>query len=287
MSGDEDGLTANGPEILRSVRQRSARPAGSLRRSEYARWVVFGILLPLLPIVAKIAASWFDVGHPTWEYTSLFGDGNVLVLAVVVAAAGIGDLLFDARRTTHLVLREALVISLALVVVVLSGVAYGLVTLKQESGQSLTNVRLSTVDALQAQLILAQQNVDTASNQAAIATQNLEQKTSLYVAEVTGQKAPGTTGVAGVGQLAAVYRQQMYQAQQSVVQAHQREVSARDALSKTSADLNLAVHALAELRSTNTKQTATASLVLFAVGILIVGACIWVGTAPLPTEPAA
>jgi hypothetical protein len=275
--GNVDDDTGKSAEIPAGVVLQSSSRA-AIRRSAYARWILFGVLLPLLPIAAKIAASWFDVGHPTWDYRLLFGTGDVLVLAVVVAAAGIGDLLFAARNNTHVVLREALVISLALIVMVLSGVAYGLVTLKQESHESLASVRLSTVDTLQAQLTLAQQNVDTAAHQTSVAQTILNQAQVLYAAEITGQKAPGTTGVPGKGVLAYQYNQRISSAKAGVAEARRREASARAALIKTSSDLSKAVRDISQSRSINTKQTATASLVLFAAGILVVGTCIWVGT---------
>ena len=69
------------------------------------------------------------------SFVSLFGDGEFLVLATVVAAAGIGDLVFDFKRNgVDEPLRPAIAISAALVTVVVSALLFGLVALEHEGG---------------------------------------------------------------------------------------------------------------------------------------------------------
>lgn len=63
------------------------------RRAAYMKWLVFGVGLPLLPFAGRALAASIDRGGFTWS--SLLGDGELLVIATVLATAVIGDLLFD------------------------------------------------------------------------------------------------------------------------------------------------------------------------------------------------
>jgi hypothetical protein len=97
------------------------------------RWLIFAVAIPLLPIAAKVLAEWIDEGRSNWSGSNLFSDGELLVLATVIAAAGIGDLVFDLRRNKRQrSFRDASAIALALICVVVSVTLYALVTLKRE-----------------------------------------------------------------------------------------------------------------------------------------------------------
>jgi hypothetical protein len=229
--------------------------------------------------MARISASWVDIGHLTTNYTTLFGDGDLLVLAVVVAAAGIGDLLFSARRHVMIGPREAIAISLALFVVVLSGVAYGLVTLKQESRGSLQQIRVSKTQVLQEQLRLAQSNLDTANSQVALAQRASVEARIAAEAEVTGSKANGGTGVAGVGLEARRSLNASVQADQALAAAITNQKHAQQQLNMAANSLSESITEVAHTSdSTNTNQTATISLLFFFASVISVTWCILVGT---------
>lgn len=248
------------------------------RRNTFARWVLFGVLLPLLPIMARVSASWVDIGHPTTDYKTLFGDGDLLVLAVVVAAAGIGDLLFSTRRHVMIGPREAVAISLALFVVVLSGVAYGLVTLKQESRGSLQQSRVNQTQILQEQLQLAQINLDAATAQFASAQHASDVARAAAEAEVDGVRAYGSTGVAGVGLEARAKLQAADQAERTAQTALVTQRRAQGQLTTAASSLSRSIAQAAQSPSTNTSQTATISLALFFSSLIAVTWCILVGT---------
>ena len=65
------------------------------RRPTYVKWLIFGVSLPLLPLAARVLAAWLDNATQSLSFTALFSDGELLVVATVIAAAIIGDLLFD------------------------------------------------------------------------------------------------------------------------------------------------------------------------------------------------
>jgi hypothetical protein len=110
------------------------------------------VLLPLLPIGGNILSHWIDGQAAAVNFRGLFGDGELLVLATVVAAAGIGDLVFDLRRDGRSgQLRDAIGISFALVVVVVSVLMFGLVSLERESGGCLRTNAASNALALTSQ----------------------------------------------------------------------------------------------------------------------------------------
>lgn len=266
-------------ELPESGRDRSQSSARNLqRRNTFARWALFGVLLPLLPIMARVSASWVDIGHPTTDYRTLFGDGDLLVLAVVVAAAGIGDLLFSVRRHVTVGPREAVAISLALFVVVLSGVAYGLVTLKQESRGSLQQSRVTETQVLQEQLRLAQSNLDAAVNQVAEAQRTRDLAVAAANAEVDGSVTDGGSGVRGVGALAEEKMARASQAQQALNASMAAQKRAQVQLDAAANSLNGSISQVAHSDSTNTSQTATISLTLFFASVMAVTWCILVGT---------
>jgi len=190
-----------------------------------------------------------------------FGDGELLVLAVVIAAAGIGDLVFSARAGRSARLRDAIVVSIALVVVTLSALVFGLVTLKRESGGSLRITAGATANALSAQ----------AATLEAQAADKRSQATELllkYNAEVTGQATPGTTAVAGAGAEAALLRDQLEQGLKAGGEAQMKA----DAVKKQSA---AATQMVAKSTNADSEQAAAASVILYVVSLFAGGLCVY------------
>jgi hypothetical protein len=101
-------------------------------RTSYVKWSIFGVALPLLPLAAHALAalvSPFTAGEGGLSFTTLFSDGELLVIATVISAAVIGDLLFDisGRSDERTRTGAAILCAFALLVVVVSVLMYGLV----------------------------------------------------------------------------------------------------------------------------------------------------------------
>src|SRR6476660_6849511 len=109
-----------------------SRPAErASRRAAYFKWAIFGVSLPLLPLITRALAAWLVNATQDLSFITLFSDGELLVVATVIAAAVIGDLLFDisGRNETRGHSAIAVLCAIALVVVVVSVLMFGLVTL--------------------------------------------------------------------------------------------------------------------------------------------------------------
>ncbi|MFI6073830.1 hypothetical protein ACIA5C_19880 [Actinoplanes sp. NPDC051343] len=105
-------------------------------KATFTRWALFGVLLPLLPIASRILTGWID-GNAIPTFVDLFENGDLLVLAIVVSAAGIGDLVFDVNQTkAEWSLRQAVTVSLALITIIIAVLIYGLLSLRQDSIRS-------------------------------------------------------------------------------------------------------------------------------------------------------
>jgi hypothetical protein len=101
------------------------------------KWGLFGVILPLLPIVGRIAAFVLDDNASSLTFVDLFGDGELLVLATVIAAAGIGDLTLDFAGDRQLATRRGRRVAVAnafsLLIVVVSVLLFGLVTFASQT----------------------------------------------------------------------------------------------------------------------------------------------------------
>lgn len=114
------------PNVLLDLQERSSLSGN------YVKWSIFGVALPLLPLFAHVLAALLSPSPLTREgasFTSLFSDGELLVIATVIAAAAIGDLLFDFPGRDDLRTRTfaAVLCAIALLIVVVSVLMYGLV----------------------------------------------------------------------------------------------------------------------------------------------------------------
>lgn len=198
---------AKHPKVKLSVDQRAAG----------IKWLIFGVVLPLLPFAARALAAWLDGASSSLSFRALFGDGELLVVATVISAAVIGDLLFDftgfnARREQNL---KAGLCAFSLVVVVASVLMFGLATLdNQQRADAVQRAQDQEVKqaTLASQLSTASiQDQSLASNLAARARQldtQAQTAKSKAVDEANGTSASGTTGLAGEGPIYQDLRQQ-------------------------------------------------------------------------------
>jgi hypothetical protein len=86
-------------------------------------------------LAARALAAWLDNAAQSLSFTTLFSDGELLVVATVIAAAVIGDLLFDFSGRNEMRSRTTIAIlcAFALLVVVVSVLMFGLVTLDTQN----------------------------------------------------------------------------------------------------------------------------------------------------------
>lgn len=93
----------------------------------YVKWGIFGVALPLLPLGGGVLVAYLSP-HGHESYSHLLGDGELLIIATVIAAAVIGDLLFDISPDPgkNGIIR-AILCAFALLIVVVSVLAFGFV----------------------------------------------------------------------------------------------------------------------------------------------------------------
>ena len=85
--------------------------------------------LPLLPLAAGVLAGYLNPrAHE--PFVALLSNGELLIIATVISAAVIGDLLFDISRAVgRSSIIAAILCAFALLIVVISVLTYGLVTI--------------------------------------------------------------------------------------------------------------------------------------------------------------
>jgi hypothetical protein len=94
----------------------------------YVKWGIFGVALPLLPLAAGVLAGYLNPRRVHESFTGLLGNGELLIIATVISAAVIGDLLFDiSGYSGRAGIIAAILCAFALLIVVVSVLAYGLV----------------------------------------------------------------------------------------------------------------------------------------------------------------
>jgi hypothetical protein len=121
-----------------------SRPSISISlTANYVKWGIFGVALPLLPLAGGLLAGLLDPRAAHLSFAALLGNGELLVIATVISAAVIGDLLFDISRHPQIVgnIIAATLCAFALLIVVVSVLTYGLVTVNVDiKGQLLPYV---------------------------------------------------------------------------------------------------------------------------------------------------
>jgi hypothetical protein len=236
----------------------SASPLGkqSVVGASRAKWWIFGVSLPLLPIGARVAAAWLD-GQASLGFVDLFGDGELLVIATVIAAAIIGELMFDLRGARSVVddvnsFRMALLNALALIVVVGSVLFFGLVTYANQAradAQTRARIEQFAEERLSAHLDIEAQAQLSQVRQLDSRQRQLERKRRALELEDAEQIAGQAGAEAGRGPSAlflqreieeAARQSQRLKAQRSrlLAQAEQSQLSASGKLDASSANLN-------------------------------------------------
>ncbi|MFG1884130.1 hypothetical protein [Micromonospora sp. NPDC049102] len=97
--------------------------AGQRMVRKLCKWLFFGLLLGVLPIVCQTGVLWLQ-GN-TSEAIDVFGDGELFFLAVGLSTAAVGDLVFDRRIDGHADIAHGLAIASALIIITLAAVGYG------------------------------------------------------------------------------------------------------------------------------------------------------------------
>ncbi|MEU4570458.1 hypothetical protein [Micromonospora sp. NPDC023956] len=87
------------------------------------KWLFFGLLLGLLPVISQAGVLWLQ--GSTSEAADVFGDGELFFLAIGLATAAVGDLVFDRRLNGHVDIAHGLAIAFALIIITLAAVGYG------------------------------------------------------------------------------------------------------------------------------------------------------------------
>lgn len=87
------------------------------------KWLFFGLLLGVLPIVCQTGVLWLQ-GNSS-EAIDVFGDGELFFLAVGLSTAAVGDLVFDRKIDGHADITHGLAIASALIIITLAAVGYG------------------------------------------------------------------------------------------------------------------------------------------------------------------
>lgn len=253
------------------------------RRPTYVKWLIFGVSLPLLPLAARVLAAWLDNATQSLSFTALFSDGELLVVATVIAAAMIGDLLFDfsGRNEMRSPTTIAVLCTFALLVVVISVLMFGLVTLDNQNRSDAEQQaqQNATAQADQsAQLAIQSQADQNRSNALSLQARSLDNKAAAarrnYEKQVTG------TGGAlpGIGPLARELKSQALSLnQQSEIAGAQARILYHQALTqRTKADqlLEKSITSLAIGR----KQAAVMSVIMFPAAVLTGAAALWFST---------
>jgi len=245
----------------------------------FTKWAIFAVSLPLLPIVSKLFAEWMDEGTPNWSASNLFGDGELLVLATVIAAAGIGDLVFDMRELdVRRTFREATAIALALVCVVVSVTLYALVTLKREQLTPGQQAVADSVKPQEAAVVSQQENVRLLVTNLAAAQKAADAALLEYHREITGANGqpPGDGPLAKA--LLDRYRDASAVArslQGQLQQAEARLTSAQKTLAGTRDSVN---QKLTSNRTFSETRSAYASIYVFLFGLAVGANCVMTGT---------
>lgn len=270
------------------------------RRVAYVKWLIFGVALPLLPFAARGLAAWLDNETRSLSFTSLFSDGELLVVATVIAAAVIGDLLFDFSGHNEVRGRTTIAVlcALSLLVVVISVLMYGLVTLDNQNRTDAVQQaqRNQTLKIEQSAQLLGQSS-QYQQRASALSTEAQKLSDKLNATERSLQKQLyGTGGTpAGFGPLAADLEQQAaFLETESNNTKKQATLLSSQAIARRRQAAQLLSNSLTNL-SIGREQAAIMSVIMFLISWLTGAVAIWFSTklveerqgagAALPEEP--
>ena len=121
------------------------------RSAKLTKWAVFGVALSLLPVAAKFVAAFMQGRSSMPAFDEVFGDGELLIVATVIAAVRIGDLTFDSQDNVR-PQRRALAMTPALLTVIVSVLSYGFAHFLEEGrvaaqGELVQEGRIASVES--------------------------------------------------------------------------------------------------------------------------------------------
>ena len=253
------------------------------RRAAYVKWSIFGVFLPLLPLVARALAAW--LAHSTQElsFIRLFSDGELLVVATVIAAAVIGDLLFDisGRNEVRSHLTIAVLCAIALLVVVVSVLMFGLVTLdNQNRSEAVQQAQRDQVTRVEQSAQLIAQSSQAKKQALSYQQQAQELSSQLTAAKSNYQKEVVGTGGSppGNGPLATALRHQVLSLQgQSTAARNQADRLSNQALALRQKADQLLEASLTSL-SIGRQQAAIMSVIMFVISCITGAYALWYST---------
>lgn len=247
------------------------------RRPIFAKWLIFGVLLPLLPFAARALAAWVDDNSNSLSFNSLLSDGELLVVATVISAAVIGDLLFDFSGSNEGRSQsgKALLCAVALVAVIVSVLMFGLVTLNnQDRSNSFQQSETEVSEISNGNTLISRQEADLRAEYTEQSTTARHDAALALGAEKSAQSqiADGKT----TGPLFTLLKQQIASYEAEATAAEQQASDENGQASSLSieilnqqrtADLAL-VGSLRQL-TIGEKQASDMSIILFIVSFLI------------------
>lgn len=260
---------AIGPVMLRTSRV--------FRIAALTKWAIFGVLLPLLPVAGHVAAAVWAGDVSELSFSSIFGDGELLVLATVVAAAAFGDLVFESRAAAssgeRAYLKIGFVSALSLFVVVLSVLFFGLVSYQNELRRTAL-ARAQTDQVQQVRQVVAYEH-GVATRAAEVATINSRIQTLNRQIATLQRKAQneihgtGGSGVAGVGALAKALLSEVTYLEQARTRALADLNSLRASIASLDTSAESRVSSAATSVNHALERAAVVSIVMFALALLI------------------
>jgi hypothetical protein len=115
-------------ETADEARRRKLRSIGWA----VTKWIAFGVFFASLPVVLNGSLLWFEQG--SMNKRSLLSNGELLIVSAGIAAAGIGDLVFDRRAAGGENIRgfRGLSIAICIALAVLGSSFYALNSLRNQ-----------------------------------------------------------------------------------------------------------------------------------------------------------
>jgi hypothetical protein len=253
------------------------------RRAAYVKWLIFGVALPLLPFAARLLAAWLDNATRSLSFTSLFSDGELLVVATVIAAAVIGDLLFDFSGRNEVRGRTTIAVlcALSLLVVVISVLMFGLVTLdNQNRSDAVQQAQHNQTARIEQSTQLLEQSSKDQAQASALSKQAQTLNNRLSVEEGNLHKqifgAGGTP--AGIGPIAAEIETQIKSLRRASDRSRvQATLLSEQAVAHRAQANRFLINSLTRL-SIGREQAAIMSVIMFLLSWLTGAVAIWFST---------
>ncbi|MBM2620849.1 hypothetical protein JIG36_35650 [Actinoplanes sp. LDG1-06] len=111
-------------------------------RRKLVKWAFFSLILGFLSVAAAILVDWLS-GTPTAVADITF-TGEPFLVSLAIVAGGLGELVFDRRNQGLATIAQGVATWTALVMTVVSAIAYGVVRAGQSAELSSANVGVAT-----------------------------------------------------------------------------------------------------------------------------------------------